>query len=649
MLYRISDGTVTLGGETVLSHIDFEIKGNERVAVVGKNGSGKTTLLRLMAGELVLDRDDKRQGPGIFKSRDLTVGFFRQQEAAGGRETVEQALLAACPDKDPFSRERYEYETEYDKLFTGFGFSRADKKKRLEEFSGGERAKIAMIRLLLERPDILLLDEPTNHLDVSTLEWLERYLKSYGRAVVMVSHDRFFLDRTAEAVWELENGRLTRYAGNYTDYRAERERRAARELAAYKRQQEEIKRQEELISRFKNKPRKAAFARSRKKMLDRMERLKKPEEGQRLMRPGEIVPEIMGSKWVFEAEHLKLGYEKPMLELSLRIRRGQRIGVIGANGAGKSTFLKTVAGLIPPLDGRMQVGNQITMGYFDQMTAALQSESTVLEHFHGLFPSMTEKEVRTALGAYLFGGRDVMKSVSSLSGGEKSRLLLAELIQSRPNFLVLDEPTNHMDIQAKEVLEAFFKAYRGTLLFISHDRYLVDQAAESLLIFENGSAMYYPFGYSHYLERREREDEGEPLAARIRAEEQALIAGLKAVPKAERRRLKEISTEDAYRDWKLRLAGERLDEAAGEARRLESEIGDLRAAWESSEEFWKCVSGDGAQGEFWDALNYLDPRTPQALREFLSRLGELEDRLRLAGEEYLSRCLEWYEIYEGEP
>ena len=206
MLYRVSDGSVSLGGKTILSHIDFEIRGNEKIAVVGKNGSGKTTLLKLIAGELALDSDDKRQGPGIFVSRNVTVGMLRQQGALCGERTVEEELLAACPAGDLFSRERYEYEMEYDRIFTGFGFRREDKKKRLSEFSGGERTKIALIRLLLEKPDLLLLDEPTNHLDLQTVEWLEQYLRGYDRAVVMVSHDRFFLDRTAEAVWELEGG-----------------------------------------------------------------------------------------------------------------------------------------------------------------------------------------------------------------------------------------------------------------------------------------------------------------------------------------------------------------------------------------------------------------------------------------------------------
>ena len=683
MLYRVSDGSVSLGGKTILSHIDFEIRGNEKIAVVGKNGSGKTTLLKLIAGELALDSDDKRQGPGIFVSRNVTVGMLRQQGALCGERTVEEELLAACPAGDLFSRERYEYEMEYDRIFTGFGFRREDKKKRLSEFSGGERTKIALIRLLLEKPDLLLLDEPTNHLDLQTVEWLEQYLRGYDRAVVMVSHDRFFLDRTAEAVWELEGGKLTRYAGGYTHYRQEKRKRAERQMAAYKRQQEEILRQEELIKRFKNKPRKAAFARSRKKMLERMERIEKPEFEERGMRPAEIVPAVLGSKWVLEAEHLKIGYDRPLLELSLRVRRGQKIGIIGDNGVGKSTFLKTAAGFVPPLKGELAIGNQVTIGYFDQQSAEVESDKTVLEHFHDLFPSMSEKEVRSTLGGYLFGGREAAKTVSSLSGGEKSRLLLAELLESRPNFLILDEPTNHMDIQAKEVLEEFFKAYQGTLLVVSHDRYFVDQVAESLLIFEGGAAMYYPFGYGHYLERREREASGEPLSVRMKAEEQALIAGLKAVPKAERHRLREIPTEEAYKDWRLRLAGERLEAAAGEVERLYEEMDAQRRSLVESEAYWREVTGaDGDDTAAWvtdaaggddgaarelddvaagaasaavssaglDTVDDDDAGYGEAVRVDSASAGPDAPASRLAAAEqvWLERCLEWYEIYEGD-
>ena len=627
MLYQINDGTVSLGGNVILDHIDFEIRGTEKIAVAGANGAGKTTLLQVLSGELGLDGDDKRMGPGITMSRRLTVGMLKQGVFTGDDRTVEDELLAACPCKDTFERERFEYEQEYDRLFTGFGLKREDKKRLLSSFSGGEKTKIALIRLLLEKPDILILDEPTNHLDIETTEWLEQYLKQYEKAVVMVSHDRFFLDRTAEVVYELEDGHLTRYPGNYTHYKEEKRKNLQIQKKAYEKQQEEIRHLEELIEKFKHKPTKASFARSRKKILERMPKVPKPSDHEEHIFTGELTPAMLGSKWVFESEHLKIGYDRPIMEITMRIRRGQKIGILGKNGVGKTTFLKTAAGLCPPISGDYQIGNQITIGYFDQNSAQIQSDKTVLEHFHELFPSMTEKEVRQTLGAYLFGGKDAAKKVSSLSGGEKSRLVLAELLQSRPNFLILDEPTNHMDVAAKETLESAFRAYTGTILFVSHDRYFLKQVAESVMIFENQTVMYYPFGYEHYLEKKEKQGKHESLAAQIKAEEQALIAGMRAVPKAERHRLKEFSTEEAYTDWKLRLAAEPMGAAKEQVEILSETLEQMVMQWQQSEGFWN--------GDVWDE--------EEAYQE---RLGQYEE----AVERWQQACLEWAETaMEWEP
>lgn len=607
MRYQIVNGTVSAGGQTILSHIDFEIKGTEKVAVVGRNGAGKTTLLRLIAGELDLDRDDKRQGLGIVTDRKLTVGMLRQSNAADFGKTVEELLLEGCPQKDTFSKERFLYEMEYDSLFTGFGFQKEEKKRCLGSFSGGEQTKISLIRLLLEKPDILLLDEPTNHLDIRTVEWLEEYMREYDRAVVFVSHDRFFLDQVVDSVYELQGGKMKRYAGNYTQYRKQKRKDMELQRKAYERQQEEIERLNELITKFKNKAKKAAFARSRKTILERMEKLERPGEDDAHIFTGAIEPLAQGSKWVFEAEHLKIGYDKPILELSLRVRRGQKIGIIGDNGVGKSTFLKTVAGILSPVEGEAVLGNNTLLGYFDQQSAAISSEKQVVEHFHDLFPAMTEKDVRQTLGAYLFSGREASKKVDDLSGGEKARLLLAELLCSRPNLLLLDEPTNHMDIPAKETLESAFKAYTGTILFVSHDRYFIEQVADAILVFDKKTVMYYPFGYSHYLERSRRDD-GENLSAMIQAEDQAMIAELKAVPKAERHRLKEINTEVAYVDWKLGLAAEPLQAAKEQYR-------ELYARWRENDY--------------------------QSESEYMG----FENDLLTAEDEWTAECLKWYDLF----
>lgn len=567
MLYQILNGTVSVGGNTILDHIDFEIREKEKIAIVGANGTGKTTLLRLISGELELDRDDKRNTPGVKTSRNVTIGMLRQSNTADASKTIEEILLEGCPERDSFSKERFAYEMEYDRLFTGFGFEKSDKKKLFREFSGGEQTKIGLIRLLLEKPDILLLDEPTNHLDIETVEWLEDYMKIYPNAVVFVSHDRFFLDQVVTAVYELDRKKLRRYPGNYTQYRQQKAKVIKQQTKAYERQQAELKRLNELIEKFKHKPSKASFARSRKSIIERIELIEKPEAEAGSFFTGAIEPEVLGPKWVYEAEHLKIGYNGRVIkELSLKLRRGQKIGIIGANGTGKTTFLKTVAGELPAVDGKGSLGNNVLLAYYDQQTASIQSEDTVLKHFHDLYPAMTEKEVRNTLGMYLFSGQDAAKKVSNLSGGEKARLMLAELITGRPNLMVLDEPTNHMDIKAKETLESAFKAYTGTMLFVSHDRYFISQLADAILVFEADRVMYYPFGYDHYLNHCRRDD-GEDISALMEAENQALVAGLRAVPKPERHRLKEINTEEAYIDWRLRLAAEPVEAAREEVDR----------------------------------------------------------------------------------
>lgn len=586
MLYQIKDGTVSVGGQTILSHVDFYIKEKEKIAVVGKNGAGKTTLLRLLAGELQLDRDDRRgmssgahgketackNSLGIVTSRNITIGMLRQADSSNQDKTIEEILLESCPDRDTYSKERFDYEMEYDRLFTGFGFEKEEKSRTLGSFSGGEQTKISLIKLLLEKPDLLLLDEPTNHLDMKTVEWLEDYLINYPKAVVIVSHDRAFLDAVAGAVYELENGSLHRYAGNYTQYRQQKLKNLQIQRKAYERQQAEIAHNNELIDKFKHKPKKAAFARSRKTMLARMKLIEKPVEDEAHIFTGNIEPQFPGGKWVYEAKELKIGYDsRALLELSLRIRRGQKIAVIGDNGIGKSTFLKTVAGLIPPIKGTSQLGSNLLVGYFDQQSALIDSDKTVRDHFHELFPALVEKDLRKTLGMYLFGGANASKRISSLSGGEKSRLVLAELLTGRPNLMILDEPTNHMDIPAKETLESAFKAYTGTMLFVSHDRYFIKQVADAILVFEKDRVMYYPFGYDHYISRLKASQDGN-LPALMQAKDAAMVEALAAVPKRERHETRQLSTEEAYLEWKLALAAEPVAKAAEEAEKVYEEL-----------------------------------------------------------------------------
>ena len=672
MLYQIKDGTVSAGGQTILSHVDFYIKEKEKIAVVGKNGAGKTTLLRLLAGELQLDRDDHRgmssgahgketackNSLGIVTSRYITIDMLRQADKSNQDLTVEQILLESCPDKDTFSKERFDYEMEYDRLFTGFGFEKSDKTRFFRSFSGGEQTKISLIKLLLKKPDLLLLDEPTNHLDMKTVEWLEDYLINYPKAVVMVSHDRAFLDAVATGVYELENGSLHRYAGNYTQYRQQKLKNLQIQRKAYERQQAEIAHNNELIDKFKHKPKKAAFARSRKTMLARMKLIEKPVEDEAHIFTGNIEPQFPGGKWVYEAKKLKIGYDgRALLELSLRIRRGQKIAVIGDNGIGKSTFLKTVAGLIPPIKGTSQLGSNLLVGYFDQQSALIDSDKTVRDHFHELFPALVEKDLRKTLGMYLFGGANASKRISSLSGGEKSRLVLAELLTGRPNLMILDEPTNHMDIPAKETLESAFKAYTGTMLFVSHDRYFIKQVADAILVFENDKVMYYPFGYDHYISRLKASQDGN-LPALMQAKDAAMVEALAAVPKRERHETRQLSTEEAYLEWKLTLAAEPMMKAAEEAEKVYEELCEAESALKA-EMLRSCDLSDFCEKIPCGNNLAVEDKSCDIFKGKLNQniinadiIKENVDKLRLQYEKvadsWTNECTKWYDIYLDE-
>ena len=495
---------------------------------------------------------------------------------------------------------------------------------------------------------------------MESVRWLENYLQNYSGAVVMVSHDRYFIDETAEIVYELTDKKLVRYVGNYTQFRQQKLKNLAIWKKQYEQQQEELERLNQLIERFKHKPKKAAFARSKKKLIERMEKLPTPPTLAEHIFTGELVPAVMGGKWVAEAEELKIGYDgKAIAELSLRIRRGQKIGIIGPNGAGKTTFLKTVAGLLAPVKGKCQLGLHIELGYFDQQSAALTSDKKVLEHFHDLFPAMPEKDVRNELAAWLFEGADVQKTVSDLSGGEKARLVLAEILEKRPNFLMLDEPTNHMDIPARETLESAFRVYKGTMLFISHDRYFIEQVADALLIFENGQVSYYPFGYRHYMERLERmkqyraagvsEKDAAVVLGQMSAEDQALIAGLKNVPKGATLLGHELSTDQAFLDWQLRLAAEAMADAAEKAENY------YHSVEKTKQDEWEQWIGQvyTSEDEISDDNSvkvYME--SGQAETDAMENISYTEENnVNAEGQEaeilnkWYKTCLDWYDIW----
>ena len=519
MLLEITDGTASRGGTVILSHFDFAVRGTENIAIVGRNGAGKTTLLDVLTGRLSLDPNEKNPKSGLTTSRKLTTGFLTQAAVENPEETVEQYVLRnALQDETDsedaqYDRARYDFETRFARAFTGLGFSLEDRTKTLASFSGGEQTKICLIGLLLREPDLLVLDEPTNHLDLAGVQWLEAYLRSYPKAVVAVSHDRYFIDRFADIVCEVANGKVTRYAGGYTAYREEKTKKLAREKKAYEEQQAELDRLSRLIVQFRNKPRKAAFARSRESILKRMELAPKPEADDAVIHTEEIVPERPGARWVFVCKDLTIGYDAPLKDLTFRLRRGQKIGVLGPNGTGKTAFVRTIAGLLPALSGDLRIGEHVDMAYLDQLSARITSDLTVFDWFHSAFPALTGKEVRQTLAGFLFFGQDVGKKVSDLSGGEKMRLCLAKILQERPNFLILDEPTNKI--------------------------------------------LYYPSDYTHYEERKKKADAGlSPDLARS-AENQALIETLRSVPKKETGMLRQIPEEEQAFDWRFSLLAEK--------------------------------------------------------------------------------------------
>lgn len=538
MLYQISNGAVAFGDDVILHSIDFEIRNTEKIAIVGRNGCGKTTLLKLISGEVQMEKLDSDESAFIAKAGNPEIGYLKQIAFDDPDVTLEQEVRkcfvkmderkaelarAAAELEHDYSDEKvarytameeafkddggYYYEKEYEVMIRKFGFSDDERKKPIRDFSGGQQTKIAFIKLLLSKPDILLLDEPTNHLDVTTIEWLEGYLKSYPKAVVVVSHDRMFLDNVVDVVYEIEYGTARRYPGNYTNFIARKKENYDKQMKDHIAQQKEIERLQRMVTRFKGKPTKTSMAQSKQKAIDRMVIIEAPDKYDNKTFHANFQPEKETGNDVLYTSELAIGYDHPLSVVSLDLKRGEKLGILGGNGLGKSTFLKTIVGKIPALSGEYRFGTNVQIGYFDQQMAMYTSNKTVLDDFWDEYPNLTETEARNALGAFLFSGEDVFKNVNMLSGGEKVRLALCKILKTRPNVLVLDEPTNHMDIVGKETLESMLKDYKGTLIFVSHDRYFVKKVATQLLVFEDGTTNLYQFGYEQYQEKLDREAE----------------------------------------------------------------------------------------------------------------------------------------------
>ena len=541
MNYKIVNGSVSYGADTILEEINFEIKEKDKIAIVGRNGCGKTTLLKAIIDNSMLEQGVGEAKFGVYKQGSTVIGYLKQiqfedsnilmvdeirkvySEIIALEEKIsilEKKLQVDSNDKNikeyTNALERYKlldgytYKKEYETAIYKFGFTKEDMKKTIGEFSGGQKTKIALIKLILSKPDILLLDEPTNHLDIETIEWLESYLESYPKAIVIVSHDRMFLDKIVNKVYEIEYGAITEYTGNFTAFEMQKRVNYEKQLKDYEYQQKEIKRLQAIADRFRYKPTKAKMALSKLKKIEQMKIVEEPNKYDLKSFSANFKLKEESGKLVLKVSDLQIGYDKPIAKISFELYRGQKLGIIGANGKGKSTLLKTLMGYTNSISGDFEYGYHVDKEYFDQQMGFEDDNKTVLEEFEGDFPNLTITQTRASLASFLFFSEDIDRQIKLLSGGEKVRLQLCKILKKGPNLLLLDEPTNHMDIVGKETLENLLKAYTGTLIVVSHDRYFINKIADSLLIFENDEVKFFDGTYQEYMQIRkgnEKEDE----------------------------------------------------------------------------------------------------------------------------------------------
>lgn len=538
ILLQINKLEKSYDGEVIFSDVDFEVKTGERIAIVGRNGAGKTTLMKIIAGVESYDEGN------ISKGKQVTMGYLTQQMTLDSNDTVMNEMKKPFKDviniedkmktltdwlsihadeydqdiyKEKLSQyealsnqyelmDGYNYESKIKTVLTGLDFKESDFDRQIQSFSGGQKTRLSMAQMLLSEPDLLLLDEPTNHLDMETTEWLENYLTHFKGAIVIISHDRYFLDKIVNQVYDVALGSVKKYVGNYSKFLKERDAHYEKVMAEYERQQSEIKKLETFVEKNITRASTSGMAKSRRKVLERMERIEKPRLDAKSAQINFEITRATGED-VLKVQNLDIGYSKSITPpINLEVKRHDRIAIIGPNGIGKSTLIKTIAQKIPALGGNIVYGSNIQIGYYDQKQAEFTSNMTILDYVWNQYAHMPEKDIRTILGRFLFTQEEVKKVINDLSGGEKARLQLALLMLEKNNVLILDEPTNHLDIDSKEMLEQALQNFEGTLLFVSHDRYFINELANNIFhITQNGNELFRG-DYQYYLEKLEQRE-----------------------------------------------------------------------------------------------------------------------------------------------
>ena len=628
----------SFGEKVILNDASFHIEEREKAALIGNNGAGKTTLLRIIMNEISADSGQ------VVLMKDKKIGYLAQYQDVSGHRTVYEELLttkqyiidmedrmraievqmknASGEELDrlmntytrlthEFELENgYAYKSELMGVLKGLGFTDEDFAKQVETLSGGQKTRVALGKLLISKPDILLLDEPTNHLDMESISWLETYLLNYPGAVFIVSHDRYFLDKVVTKVIEIDAAQVRMYSGNYSAYAEKKAQLRDAQYKAYLNQQRDIKHQEAVIVKLKsfNREKSIRRAESREKMLGKIQRIEKPTEVQSQMRLS-LEPRVVSGNDVLTVEELSKSFPEQTLftDISFQIKRGERVALIGNNGTGKTTMLKILNDLIPADSGTFSLGSKVQIGYYDQEHHVLHAEKTIFEEISDTYPTLTETEIRNMLAAFLFTGDDVFKVISSLSGGERGRVSLAKLMLSEANFLILDEPTNHLDIASKEILEEALNSYTGTVFYVSHDRYFINQTATRILELTNQAVVNYIGDYDYYLEKKEELTEKyapvqqETMAVQEAApatasegkltwqqqkEEQACKRKQEAELKKTEQRIEELENRDKEIDETLVLPDVctnvgRCAELSREKDKIQQELEELYEKWET--------------------------------------------------------------------